>query len=534
MYINGVCNSKYGDGKMKVSELAALLCYFVLVLAIGVYFFWQSRRGGGTEKEYFLGNRNMNGWVSALSAGASDMSAWVLMGLPGSIYLAGMGQIWIAVGLFLGTFAAWNWVAPVLRRYSIAAGDAITIPQFLTSRFCTDRKGIMVISALVFVATYCVYTASSLYACGTLFNTVLGMEPKTAMIIASVVIVVYTFLGGYNAVCWTDFFQGMLMLGALMLIPILAAVMMKSPGFVAPQVVLPGNYYDILSGGSFNWKSISDIISGLGWGLGYFGMPHILIRYFSVKSEKEMKKSRIIGCSWLFLILLATSLVGLLGRRFLGDVLTKSKDAETLVFINMVRNVFEWIGNNIGLMAVATFCAGILLSAILAAAMSTADSQLLASASAFASDLYKPLFRKNASEREMLWAGRIIVVVIAVVAFFIAASPSCKGIMGLVSCAWAGFGSAFGPVIILALFWKRMTYNGALAGIVAGFAVDALWYAFMSWTAIYEIIPGFAAGMLATVVVSLLSKKPGAEVLAVFDKARLATEDIAEKAVEKQ
>ena len=515
---------------MKVTELAALLCYFVLVLGIGVYFFFKDRKSGGNEKEYFLGGRNMNGWVSALSAGASDMSAWVLMGLPGCIYLLGIGQLWIAVGLLLGTIAAWLWVAPMLRRYSIAAGDAITIPQFLTNRFCTKRKGIMVISALVFVITYCVYTASSLYACGTLFNTVLGMNPKKAMIIASAVIVVYTFLGGFNAVCWTDFFQGMIMLGALMLVPILAVTMMQGSTFTAPAVTLPENYYNVLSGGDFNWKSFSDIISGLGWGLGYFGMPHILIRYFSIKSEKEMNKSRIIGCSWLFLILAATSVVGLVGRRFLGDALTKTKDAETLVFINMVRSVFEWIGNNTGLVAVAAFCAGILLSAILAAAMSTADSQLLASASAFASDLYKPLFRKNASDREMLWAGRIIVVVIAAVAFFIAASPSCKGIMGLVSCAWAGFGSAFGPVIILALFWKRMTYNGALAGIIVGFAVDALWYAFMGWTAIYEIIPGFFAGMVATVVVSLLSEKPSAEVLAVYEKSRLKTVDSEETA----
>ncbi len=515
---------------MKVTELAALLCYFVLVLGIGVYFFFKDRKSGGNEKEYFLGGRNMNGWVSALSAGASDMSAWVLMGLPGCIYLLGIGQLWIAVGLLLGTIAAWIWVAPMLRRYSIAAGDAITIPQFLTNRFCTKRKGIMVISALVFVITYCVYTASSLYACGTLFNTVLGMDPKTAMIIASAVIVVYTFLGGFNAVCWTDFFQGMLMLGALMLIPILAVSMMQGSTFTAPAVTLPENYYNVLSGGDFNWKSFSDIISGLGWGLGYFGMPHILIRYFSVRSEKEMRKSRIIGCSWLVWILLATSVVGLVGRRFLGDALTKTKDAETLVFINMVRSVFEWIGNNTGLVAVAAFCAGILLSAILAAAMSTADSQLLASASAFASDLYKPLFRKNASDREMLWAGRIIVVVIAAVAFFIAASPSCKGIMGLVSCAWAGFGSAFGPVIILALFWKRMSYNGALAGIIVGFVVDALWYAFMGWTAIYEIIPGFFAGMVATVVVSLLSEKPSAEVLAVYEKSRLKTVDSEETA----
>ena len=505
---------------MNKSELAALLCYFALVVYIGVYFFWKGRRNGGSEKEYFLGGRDMNGWVSALSAGASDMSAWVLMGLPGSIYLLGVGQLWIAIGLFLGTVAAWSWVAPCLRRYSIVAGDAITIPQFLTRRFCTGRKEIMVISALVFVITYCVYTASSLYACGTLFNTVLGMEPKIAMIIASVVIVLYTLLGGFRAVCWTDFFQGMLMLGALMLVPILAVCMMGSANFVKPEVSLPENYYNVLSNGQFDWKSFSDIVSGLGWGLGYFGMPHILIRYFSVKSEKEMRKSRLIGCTWLLLILVATSIVGLLGRRFLGDSLVASKDGNTLVFINMVRNVFEWLGGNIGLMTAAAFAAGILLSAILAAAMSTADSQLLASASAFASDLYKPLMRKNASDREMLWAGRIIVFVIAVAAYFIASSPGCKGLMGLVSCAWAAFGAAFGPVIILALFWKRLTYAGALCGIIAGFLVDAVWYSCMSWTLIYEIIPGFAAGLLTCWLVSLITAKPSAEVLVLFDEAR--------------
>ena len=189
---------------MKITELAALLCYFVLVLSIGIYFFWKARSKGGNEKEYFLGGRQMNGWVSALSAGASDMSAWVLMGLPGSIYMYGVGQVWIAIGLLIGTVTAWLVVAPTLRRYSIVAGDSITIPQFLTNRFRTEHKGIMIISAVVFVLTYCVYTASSLFACGTLFNTVLGIDPKTAMVIASAVIVVYTFLGGYNAVCWTD------------------------------------------------------------------------------------------------------------------------------------------------------------------------------------------------------------------------------------------------------------------------------------------------------------------------------------------
>ncbi|MBE6394524.1 MAG: sodium/proline symporter [Lentisphaerae bacterium] len=510
---------------MKIPELAALLCYFILVLGIGIYFFIRDKKNSAGEKDYFLGGRNMNGWVSALSAGASDMSAWVLMGLPGSIYLSGVGQLWIAVGLLLGTILAWIFVAPTLRRYSIAANDAITLPQFLTSRFCTQRKGIMVMSAIVFVITYCIYTAASLYACGTLFNTVLGMNPKTAMLIASIVIVVYTFLGGFNAVCWTDFFQGLLMLGALMFIPILAVCLMNTQNFSQPAMTLPANYYNLLSGGSFNWKSVADILSGLGWGLGYFGMPHILIRYFSVKSEKEMRKSQIIGCVWLALILIAACAVGLIGRKFFGDILVNSKDGNSLVFINMVRSVFDWIGSGTGLVVISVFCAGILLSAILAAAMSTADSQLLASASAFASDLYKPLFRKNASDGEMLWAGRIIVLVIAGVAYLIAGSPTCSGLMGLVSCAWGAFGAAFGPVILLALFWKRFTYGGALAGIIAGFLVDVLWYMFLAKTGLYEIIPGFLAGLIVSVGVSLLQKKPSSEVEELFEKARQPIEN---------
>ena len=510
---------------MKIEELAAMLFYCVILLSIGIFCFWQERKKEGSEKEYFLGGRNMNGWVSALSAGASDMSAWILMGLPGSIYLLGVGQVWIAAGLLVGTFSAWIFIAPKLRRFSIAANDAITIPQFLTNRFCTGRKGILVISAIVFVITYCVYAAASLYACGTLFNTVLGMNPKTAMILATVVVVVYTFLGGYHAVCWTDFFQGLLMLGALLFIPIMVLVMMQSPSFVAPDAAIPENYWNWFSSGKSDWKSWSDIISGLGWGLGYAGMPHILIRYFSVSSEKEMKKSRIIGCVWFFLILVAATSVGLLGRKFLGSSLTGTKDGNTLIFINMVRSVFDWIGGNVGLATFWVFCAGFLLSAILAAAMSTADSQLLASSSAFASDLYKPIFRKNASDKEMMFAGRAIVIVISVAAFIIASRPECKGLMNLVACAWGAFGAAFGPVVILSLYWKRLNYWGALAGIITGFAVDALWYIFLSGTGIYEIVPGFIAGLLMTVIVSLLTAAPSAEVVEVFEKAQHKTEE---------
>lgn len=492
--------------------MSAMLLYLVLVVGIGVYFFFKSK-SSGSEKDYFLGGRNMNGWVAALSAGASDMSAWVLMGLPGSIYLYGIGKVWISVGLLLGTICAWIFIAPRLRRYSIRANDSITIPQFLTNRFKSDNIALQIISAVIFMIVYCIYSASSISACGTLFNTVLGIDPGIAMIVATIVIVVYTFLGGFNAVCWTDFFQGLMMLAALMLAPIIAVFVMNGADFTAPVISIGEHYYNPLSSGSFDSKSVLDILSGLGWGLGYLGMPHILIRFISIKSEKEMKKSRVIGCVWITIILIMSSVVGIVGRHFLGDELVDGKD--TLVFINMVRSVFKAV----------PFIVGILLSAILAASMSTADSQLLASSSAFSSDVYKPVIRRNASNKEMLWAGRIVVVIIAVAAFIIANSPNCKGIMALVECAWAGFGSAFGPVIVLALYWKRFTYSGAVAGMCAGFIVDALWYAFLSSsTGLYEIIPGFIAGLIAAVVVSLLTKAPSKEVCDLFEEAKLPTE----------
>jgi len=489
---------------MNIWELIAMFLYLALVVGVGVYFFFKGRKSSGGEKDYFLGGRNMNGWVAALSAGASDMSAWVLMGLPGAFYLYGMGQVWISVGLFIGTVTSWIFVAPKLRRYSIRANDSITIPQFLTNRFLSKNKALQIVSAIVFVVVYCVYSASSIDACGTLFNTVVGMDKGLAMIIATCVIVVYTFLGGFNAVCWTDFFQGLLMLGALMLAPIIAVFTINAPEFVAPE-----NFFNVLSTGKADWKSISDIISGLGWGLGYFGMPHIVVRYISIKSEKEMKKSQIIGSVWTGIILTMATIVGIVGLKY-GIDGGKSGD---LVFINMVRTVFP------------AFIGGILLSAILAASMSTADSQLLASSSAFASDVYKPVFRKEASNKEMLWAGRIVVIFIAIVAFFIANNPNSGGIMALVSNAWAGFGSSFAPVILLALYWKRLTYSGAVAGISVGFIVDAIWlYKFAAPTGIYEIVPGFIAGLVAAIAVSLLSKKPSDEVCALFEEAKKPVE----------
>lgn len=494
-------------------ELAAFVAYFAFVIGIGIYFFMKSRKGGG-EKEYFLGGRNMSGPVAALSAGASDMSAWVLMGLPGAIYAAGLGQVWISVGLLIGTCLAWIFIAPRLRTFSIKAKDSITIPQFLTNRFLSDKKILQIVCAVVFIIAYTVYAASSISACGDLFMTVFNLESKLVpMLIAATIIVVYTFLGGFNAVCWTDFFQGLLMLAALMITPIIGYAVICGNGFSAlSTVTIPENYYNLLSSGKFDSASLIDILSGFAWGFGYFGMPHILIRYMSIKSKKEMNRSRIIGSMWTFLILLAASIVAIVGRQYLGDMLIESGNTSQ-VFIHMVRNLFP------------ALLSGILLSAILAASMSTADSQLLASSSAFASDVYKPVFRKDASDSEMLWAGRIVVFLIAIAALLIAINPNSGGIMSLVSNAWGFFGAAFGPTIILALYWKRFNYTGAVSGIIVGFLVDILWlYALPSdalggWGALYELFPGFIVGMITCVVVTLCTKAPSKEVQDLFESS---------------
>ena len=477
---------------MNIAELIVFIIYLAFMLGIGVWFFLRSKDSG--EKDYFLGGRQMGPWVSALSAGASDMSAWVLMGLPASIYAMGIGQTWIAIGLAIGYALSWIFEAPRLRRYSVAAGDSITIPQYLTNRFLSKNKALQIICAVIFLVAYTIYAASSIKACGTLFNTVMGIDPTIAMFIAAVIIIGYTFLGGFSAVCWTDFFQGLLMLAALLIAPIFALALVNSGDAAITMEQLPEGYWTLFT----NWK---DVISGLGWGLGYFGMPHIIIRFMSLRSDKDLRKSAKIGITWTLLILIFSVAAGCIGHLFLGNI----EDSST-VFITMVRRIFPAV------------ISGILLSAILAAAMSTADSQLLASASAFASDVYKPVLRKGkASDKEMLWAGRFVVLAIAVIALIIAANPGSGTIMGLVENAWGVFGAAFGPVILLSLFWRRLTFGGAVGGIVVGAAVDILWLAFLKGTGIYEIIPGFICGLIVTVVVSLLGKAPTKEVTDIFD-----------------
>ncbi len=483
---------------MNVAELVVFIVYLVFMLGIGVFFFLRSRDGG--DKEYFLGGRQMGPWVAALSAGASDMSAWVLMGLPASIYAAGIGQAWIAIGLAIGYIISWLVEAPRLRKFTIVCKDSITVPQYLTNRFLSKSKTLQVICAVIFLVAYTVYSASSIKACGTLFHTVIGMNETTAMYIAALIIVGYTFLGGFNAVCWTDFFQGLLMLGALLVAPIFALFVIQGGGG-AENTILPAGYWNPFH----SWK---DIVSGLGWGLGYFGMPHIIVRFMSLRSDKDLKKSAKIGITWNILIVIFSVAAGCIGHILLGEI-----EDSSVVFITMVRKLFP------------ALISGILLSAILAAAMSTCDSQLLASASAFSADVYQPVLRKNrASDKEMLWSGRFVVLAISVIAVLIASNPDSGTIMGLVENAWGVFGAAFGPAIMLSLFWRRFTFSGAIAGIVVGAVVDIGWLLFMSETGIYEIIPGFFASLLAAVAVALLSRSPSREITDLYDRG-VALED---------
>ncbi len=485
-----------------MGEIVAFILYFILILGIGLYFFAKTKNGANS---YFLGDRQMNKWVVAMSAQSSDMSGWLLMGLPGSIFAFGMGKVWIAVGLAIGTYLNWLFTAERLRRFTEVAGNAITIPEYLQNRFKTSSKALRIISAIVFFVCFTVYAASAFKAGGMVFSTVFHVSFNTATIIFSIIVLAYTFLGGFQAVCWTDFVQGLLMLFAILLAPIFAYFAMNGidSGFFAS---IDPHFLSAVPGGRFSYSAFATIISGLAWGLGYFGMPHILVRFMSIKNPQEIKDSRRIATIWVIFALGGAVAVGLIGRAFLPELIDGNSE---YVFVEMVRKLFP------------PFIAGILLSAIIAASMSTADSQLLVASSAFTSDVYKPIIRKEATDKEMIWVGRMVVLIIAIVAFFMAINPNSKNIMGLVENAWAGFGASFGPVVILSLYWKRLTNRGAICGIVLGGVTVFLWIflGLSTSTQLYEIIPGFAMGMLGALVGSLTDKKPSQEVLDMCDEA---------------
>ena len=491
-------------------ELLAFILYFLAVLSIGVFFMIRSKGTG--EEEYFLGGRGMGPWVTAMSAQASDMSGWLLMGFPGSILAFGMGKVWIGIGLAIGTSLNWILVAKRLRRFSKVANDSITLPQYLTNRFASKNKALQIISAIVFLVFFTLYVASGFVAGKTVLTSVipqLAGKDELALLIFALIIIAYTFSGGFKAVCWTDFFQGLMMLVAVLAVPIVI-IATKNPDPASLTLTLAEGASGI---GEFNVNpfkaSPQDIISGLAWGLGYFGMPHILVRFMSIKKSSMMNKASTVAIIWVVLSLGSAIAFAILGRMLIGEQLVNAGAPET-VFIELVKMLFP------------SFIVGLLLSAIVAAAMSTADSQLLVASSSFTSDIYKPVFRKNASDKEVLWVGRAVVIIVSVVAFFIASNggKGAQAIMNMVENAWGGFGAAFGPVIILSLFWKKTTYKGAVAGVVGGAVTDILWLIFLTAkTGIYEILPGFVVGLVCCIVASLLDKNPSPEALAIFEKA---------------
>ena len=506
------------------AESIVFIAYFVILFFVGLVFYFNG--SNKNQEDYFLGGRSMGPWVTAMSAQASDMSAWLLMGLPGSILAFGFGQIWIGIGLALGTAANWIFCATRLRKFSKAANDAITLPQYLTNRFATQKKTLQIICAVIFLFAFTVYVASAFVAGQTVFTTLFpNMNPTAAMAIFAVIIIGYTFLGGFKAVCWTDFFQGILMLIALLAVPIIVVLFHKNDLDASALTTVFTNASDgteyAFGTGLFN-ASWQDIISGLAWGLGYFGMPHIIIRFMSIEKPSMVKKSATVAIIWVVLSLGASCLMAYYARMisFNGESLAAQLLGEGLqktVFIQMARNLFP------------AAIAGFLLAAIMAASVSTADSQLLVASSSFTSDLYQPLIRKNASDKEVLWVGRIAVVVIAVIAYFIASSKGqgAQAIMNLVENAWGIFGAAFGPVVLLSLFWRRFNYVGACAGVVAGALVDIVWlYAGLSSsTGVYELLPGFVVGAVAAVVGALVTAAPSKAVTDIFDTATASDYD---------
>ena len=502
--------------------LAAFAVYLMLMIVIGAFY---SKRNNSTE-DYFLGGRKLGGFVAALSAQASDMSGWLLMGLPGAIYLVGVGgDGWTALGLFLGTAMNWLIVSKRLRRYTIRANNSVTLPAFFENRFHDEKRVLMTISSVTIVIFFLVYCASALAAGGQLFESIFNVDYKISLTIGAAVILVYTFLGGFFAVCVTDFIQGMLMLVALLAVPLVAMGIMKADGITIASGLaantLPATAEDFLNimrykDGSNNFINI---ISGLGWGLGYFGMPHILIRFMAVRDEKELKKSKAMAISWVALSLFFACFIGVLGRAYLAPNALVESGSER-VFIEMIKKLFI---EDIKM----PFIAGLFLCGILAAIMSTADSQLLVSASSMSEDIYKGLINKNADAKKVLRVSRITVIVIAVIAYIIALNPN-NTIMGLVSNAWAGLGAAFGPLVLMALFWKRCNFQGAVAGIVTGALTVILWdYIPMiggqtigQVTGLYSLVVGFALSLLAIVGVSLCTMAPSAEMLQEFEDVK--------------
>lgn len=481
--------------------------YLLLMLAIGVWAWWRTKTFG----DYILGGRSLGSTVTALSAGASDMSGWLLMGLPGALYLGGVSEAWIAIGLVVGAWANWTFVAGPLRVYTERTRDALTLPDYFTHRFEDKARLLRVFSAVVILVFFAVYCASGIVAGARLFESVFGLPYAQALWWGAAATILYTLVGGFLAVSWADTVQATLMIFALLLVPVV--LVMGSGGLEASLALIeqvdPAKL-DWFDGGALG---VVGIVSLLAWGLGYVGQPHILARFMAAESLRAIPAARRIGMAWMILCLGGAMAVGFFANAYfalhpehVGPVAANSER----VFIQLATVLFNpWV-------------AGVLLSAILAAIMSTLSCQLLVCSSALTEDLYRGFLRPRAGQRELVWFGRAMVACVALLAIWIARDPESR-VLGLVAYAWAGFGAAFGPVVVFSLFWGRMTRDGALAGMVVGALTVILWKELVvggGHSALYEIVPGFIAACVAIVVVSRLGREPSAAVRATHDGVR--------------
>ena len=486
-------------------QLAAIVVYLLGMLAIGFYAYRRTKTG----RDFLLAGRDLSPRVAALSAGASDMSGWLLMGLPGALFAVGLIEAWIAIGLTIGTYLNWLIVAPRLRVYSEISRDTITMPAFFEQRFRDRTRLIRSISAIIILVFFVFYVASMMVASGAFFESAFGWNYLTGVFVVGGVTLAYTVFGGFLGISLTDVAQGLLMLAALVAVPVIATIQLGGPGEVVSLInaadAADGLTHLSFTGGELTTTSMLVIISGLAWGLGYFGQPHILARFFAIRSHAEVKTARRIGTGWVILCMGGAVLTGLIGVAWFQDAGQTLDNPET-VFLVLSQILFH------------PFVAGLVLAAVLAAIMSTMSSQLLVSSSALVEDIYG-LFRRDPDERTQLWLGRVSVIVVTIVAILIAQDPDST-VLDLVGFAWAGFGAAFGPMILLALYWKRITAMGALSGMVAGAVVSYVWGtvpAIKEAINLYEIVPGVLVHFLVAIVVSLLTHRPEPEIEAEFE-----------------
>ena len=480
---------------ISIPTTITFVVYLVGMVAIGLVAY----RMTSNMSDYVLGGRRLGPGTAALSAGASDMSGYLLLGVPGAVYASGMSAIWIVIGLTVGAYLNWQFVARRLRVYTEVANDSITVPSFLENRFEDKTKLLRVVSAIVILVLFAFYTSSGMVAGAKLFQATFGLDYTIALWGGGAVIISYTFLGGFLAVSWTDFIQGILMFLALIVIPIIAWQVVGNWNVVTNEVYnVDPKYNDIMSG-----MSVFSIISLAAWGLGYFGQPHIIVRFMAMRSHRDVPLARLIGIGWMVISLLGAVAVGFIGIAYFAD--DPLPDGEKVFILLAQALANPWI-------------AGVLLAAILAAIMSTIDSQLLVSSSALAEDIYKPFIRPDASQSELVWVGRAAVVGIALIALLIAGDPNAK-VLNLVSYAWGGFGAAFGPVILFSLFWRRTTRNGALLGMISGAVTVIVWKQISGGIFdMYEILPGFLICSAVIYGVSLLGS-PSQSMLDKFDEA---------------